>query len=275
MNLRPLFLFTVSAFAFSGIASAQNMCVQIIQAAVSPNGVCEEFATPCNVPADWKSVPSCDLINQEASAEISLEAKMNGRIAKMRAIWAMRKAAAGKKNTNKNFNRIGSGALTRSNLTTKRLPTSNGESTKRIRAFTDKDYTSDVAERYSRRGGYERAGETTSAERSKRRMARPSFRSRSDANRSGDLNTTVKWKVLGRQFTTKKNYGRNPYTSRSPYLKAQKAKRDAHNKEVDVQERLRSRQRTYRGARLDGNLDGSSLLEKGLINTGKSEEDAE
>lgn len=278
MNLRPLFLFTLSAFALSGVASAQTMCAQMIQAAVDPNGMCQEFATPCDVPEDWKSVPSCDLINQEVSTSTSLEAKMNGRIAKMRAYWDMKKAAkaeAGEQVTNKNFNRIGSGTFTRSNLTTERLPTSNGASTDGIRAFTKKDYTSDVAERYSRRGGYEREGETTSAERKERRSVRPSYRSSTDADRTGDLNTTVKWNVLGRQFTTKKNYGANPYTSRSPYLAAQKAKRDASNKEVDVQARLQSRQRTYRGARLDGNLDGSSLLEKGLINTGESEEDTE
>ncbi len=269
MNLRPLFLFTLIAFAFSGVASAQTMCAQMIQAAVSPNGSCQEFATPCDVPADWKSVPSCDLINQEASTKTSLEARMNGRISKMRAYWDIKKAAkaaAAKKVSNKNFNRIGSGTMTRSNLTTKRLPTSNGSSTKGIRAFTDKDYTSDVAERYSRRGGYEREGDTTSAERIKRRMARPSFRSRTDARRTGKLNTTVKWNVLGRQFTTRKNYRRNPFTSRAPYLATQKAKRDARNKKVDVQARLQSRQRTYRGDRLDGNLDGSSLLEKNLIN---------
>lgn len=268
MNLRPLFLFTLSTFTLSGVASAQTMCTQVIQAAVSPNGICQEFSTPCDVPEDWKSVPSCDLVNQENTNTVSLESKMNDRIVKMRAFWEMKKAerkSTEPTETNRNFSRIGSGAITRSAQTTERLPTSNGASTDGIRAFTEKDYTSDVAKRYSRRGGYEREGDTTSAERADRRAARPSFRSRTDVTRSGDLNTTVKWNVLGRQFTTEKNYGPNPYTTRSPYLEAQREKRAASNKEVDVQERLQSRQRTYRGARKVGNISAEALLEQNLI----------
>jgi hypothetical protein len=89
--------------------------------------------------------------------------------------------------------------------------------------------------------------------------------SSTEATRSGDLKTTVKWDVLSRQHTTKKSYGPNPYTVRSQYLADQKAKRDATNREVDVYERMMSGSRIYRGERMDGNLDGSSLLEEGLI----------
>ncbi|GEM_PF-2228029 len=37
-------------------------CVQVIQHAVSPKGICETFATPCEVPAGWKTISSCALV---------------------------------------------------------------------------------------------------------------------------------------------------------------------------------------------------------------------
>lgn len=244
---------------------AQDMCAQVIQPAVSPNGVCQEFANPCIVPNDWKSVPSCDIVNSETTNNTSLERKMNSRIAKMRAYWDMKKASQAEDEdvrTNKNFNRIGSGAFTRPNRM-RRLPTSDptGSDSTGLRTFTEKDYGSDIAERYSQRGGYEREGETTSAERKERRAYRAPIRSRSDVKRTGDLKSTVKWDVMSRQFTTRKNYGANPYRIRSQYLADQKAARDASNKEVDVYERMMSRQRVYRGERKTGTLSQQDLLD--------------
>lgn len=244
---------------------AQDICTQVIQAAVSPSGTCQEFANPCIVPEDWKSVPSCDIINSEAESGTSLERKMNSRIAKMRAYWDMKKAEQDENAepiTNKNFNRIGSGAFTRSDRS-RRLPTSDstGSDSTGLRTFTEKDYSSDVAERYSQRGGYERDGETTSAERKERRAYRAPIRSSSEVKRTGDLQSTVKWDVMSRQFTTEKSYGPNPYRVRSQYLADQKAKRDASNQEVDVYERMMSRQRVYRGERKTGNLTEQDLLD--------------
>lgn len=264
MKMRSLSISALAIMAFMGSANAQEACIQVIQPAVSPNGVCQEFANPCIVPSDWKSVPSCDLVSpEEARSTTSLESKMNGRIAKMRAYWEMKKAQKAEEDnesTNKNFNRIGSGSMTRYNRSN-RLATSNTARTQDLRTFTEKNYNSDVAKRYSRRGGYERAGDTTSEERAERRAYRAPIMSRSDANRSGRLKSTVNWDVLSRQFTTPKNYGPNPYTLRSKYLADQKAERDASNQAIDVQERLQSRQRVYRGERMEGNLDGSAMLE--------------
>ncbi len=244
---------------------AQDVCSQVIQPAVSPAGVCQEFANPCIVPEDWKSVPSCDIINSDTDAGTSLERKMNSRIAKMRAYWDKKKAEQDENAepiTNKNFNKIGSGAFTRSDRT-RRLPTSDstGADSTGLRTFTEKYYGSDIAERYSQRGGYERDGETTSAERKERRAYRAPIRSRSDVKRTGDLQSTVKWDVMSRQFTTKKSYGPNPYRIRSQYLADQKAERDASNKEVDVYERMMSRQRVYRGERKTGNLTEQDLID--------------
>lgn len=248
------------------VAQAQNACVQVIQPAVSPDGICQEYSTPCDVPEDWKSVPSCDLIDvNEDANKPSLEQKMHTRLAQMRAYWKMKKAEENsmpETSNNETFNRIGSGNLTR-NDRNRRLPTSEDSKTKGVkRTFTDKNYDSVTAERYNVRGGYQRPGDTTSAERKERRQSRAAFQSRSDANRSGNLNTTIKWSVLSDQFTTRKNYGVNPYQLKSQYQKQQAAKRAATNREVDVHQRMMSRSRKYRGERLEGNLSGDALLDR-------------
>lgn len=266
MKNRFFLLMAIAIAPALSATKAQDVCAQVMQAAVSPSGVCQEFANPCIVPDDWKSVPSCDLINSDTESGTSLERKMDSRILKMRAYWDMKKAdqeANAETKTNRNFNRIGSGAFTRSDRS-RRLPTIDAtasDSTGR-RTFTEKNYNSDVAERYSLRGGYERAGEATSAERKARNAYRAPILSRSDAKRTGDLKSTVKWDVLSRQFTTPKNYGANPYRIRSQYLAEQKAKRDASNQEIDVHERMMSRQRVYRGERKTGDLDEQDVLDQ-------------
>lgn len=263
-KLTFLFILTL---VLPSLSSAQDsdICAQVMTTAVSPGGQCQTFSTPCEVPADWKSVPSCDIVGDDSADQPSLEQKQHDRLAKMREYWQAKKQARDNKSTgerdNQTFNRLGSGSLTRSDRL-RRLPTSQESNTTGVRrTFTDKNYHSDVAERYSLRGGYQRAGDTTSAERQERRQSRPSYMSRSDADRSGNLKNTVRWNVLSDQFTTKKSYGANPYRIRSQYIAEQKAKRDASNQEVDVQERKMSRSRVYRGERLDGDLSGDALLD--------------
>lgn len=46
-------------------------CIQVITPAISPNGICKEFPTPCDVPMDWKKIDACrktteinEIINQ-------------------------------------------------------------------------------------------------------------------------------------------------------------------------------------------------------------------
>ncbi|MDI6603311.1 MAG: DUF5667 domain-containing protein [Patescibacteria group bacterium] len=36
-----------------------GVCIQVITPAISPEGVCKEFPTPCDVPADWKKIDKC------------------------------------------------------------------------------------------------------------------------------------------------------------------------------------------------------------------------
>ena len=54
---------------------------------------------------------------------------------------------------------------------------------------------------------------------------------------------------------------KNPYSLRSKYAAKQKARRDKIRASVDVWGRKISRSRKYRGARMEGNFDGTTLLE--------------
>ncbi|MDP3014802.1 MAG: DUF5667 domain-containing protein [bacterium] len=45
----------------TGIAPKPGACIQVITPAISPNGICKEFPTPCDVPAGWKKVEKCPL----------------------------------------------------------------------------------------------------------------------------------------------------------------------------------------------------------------------
>lgn len=37
----------------------KNICIQVITPAVSPEGKCQEFSTPCEVPTGWKKIDKC------------------------------------------------------------------------------------------------------------------------------------------------------------------------------------------------------------------------
>jgi len=56
-------------FLFSS-ALAANVCIQKVQFAVSPQGVCEAFSSPCVVPAGWKEIDSCELVEIESGAGV-------------------------------------------------------------------------------------------------------------------------------------------------------------------------------------------------------------
>ena len=52
-------IFSLSVFLPALVFAKADVCVQKLQSAVSPRGTCEIFSTPCEVPDDWKKVPSC------------------------------------------------------------------------------------------------------------------------------------------------------------------------------------------------------------------------
>jgi len=54
-------------------------CIQVITPAVSPEGECREFSTPCDVPSDWKNIEECQSNgNQFGNASSSDENQFQG-----------------------------------------------------------------------------------------------------------------------------------------------------------------------------------------------------
>lgn len=49
----------------------EQSCIQVITPAVSPDGTCKEFPTPCDVPADWKAVESCPSVSETSDTATS------------------------------------------------------------------------------------------------------------------------------------------------------------------------------------------------------------
>lgn len=43
------------------IIEKEDNCIQVITPAISPNGICKKFSTPCNVPDNWKKVNKCPI----------------------------------------------------------------------------------------------------------------------------------------------------------------------------------------------------------------------
>ncbi|MBN2197968.1 hypothetical protein JW698_02150 [Candidatus Wolfebacteria bacterium] len=41
------------------IQERNQFCIQVITPAISPEGICKEFSSPCDVPLDWKTVDNC------------------------------------------------------------------------------------------------------------------------------------------------------------------------------------------------------------------------
>ena len=188
---------------------------------------------------------------------------MSERVIRMRNYWQFKRQQQSKKDLRENdkSGKLGSGSYTRSDRS-RRLPTSTNSTLSNIRGFTEKNFDSDIRKRYSRKGGFQRANDTTKEERQARRGYRAPIYSRSEANREGALKTTVKWSVQSKRHTTNRQFGPNPYRLKHKYQEAQKAKRDATDREVDVYQRRLSRSRVWRGERLEGNLSGDALLDQ-------------
>ncbi len=266
-----IFYLSLSVLFLASTAHAEEACIQTTQPAVSPDGVCEIFSTPCDVPDDWKSIPSCDLVSGEGrEARLSLEAKMKKRLETLRKRLAERKAnqengTDGEKAQNRP-KRLGSGSFTRQNARYNGLETQAGSGSDRsLRTSTQKNYKNIGLRKYfSQRGGYgddteiEDSSETTNLgnERDEPSKNRPAQISATKAKRSGNLKSTVHWNTLSKQHMRPKSYGKNPYSLKSRYAASQKEARDKSNESVDVEKRKMNGYRIWRGEKEDASLEG-------------------
>lgn len=199
------FLIALPVLAASSVASAQEMCIQVIQPAVNMHGVCREFSTPCAVPANWKKVPSCDLIEEEGNDESNMDDVQARREAQR---WqALRERIAAQKNQDDDDTPrylMGRAAHTKNSteyqrrLRTQQLQNRNTRS--RQRTFTMPNYSNrnayTIARDRSQKAGYgdeETTQETTSTV--PRYMIngrlRPAIQSGTEMNRSGYLRTVT------------------------------------------------------------------------------------
>lgn len=55
--------------ANSASKTEEKACAQVITPAISPEGKCENFSTPCDVPNDWKKTDRCETAGNETKKE--------------------------------------------------------------------------------------------------------------------------------------------------------------------------------------------------------------
>ncbi len=68
-----------------------SMCIQVTQHAVSPQGVCETFSTPCDVPETWKIISSCDLVKPKSTSTRFRDVVNRRRMARTKRIQELAK----------------------------------------------------------------------------------------------------------------------------------------------------------------------------------------
>jgi len=49
-----------------------KVCIQIITSAISPENVCKEFPTPCDVPTGWNKIDKCPSVSTPAPAQVPI-----------------------------------------------------------------------------------------------------------------------------------------------------------------------------------------------------------
>lgn len=107
----------IGSMYLAPVTTAQSVCTQVVTAAVNYRGECQLFANPCQVPSDWKTLPtsSCEAVSTKEG--ISLETRAEQR----RQQFFRAKPAENKQLESKIYEQpahmsYGTGALTRGNV---------------------------------------------------------------------------------------------------------------------------------------------------------------
>lgn len=247
ISMLLLLIGTTYASTDESMTSEDIMCVQMTQAAVGLDGKCQEFPTPCDVPADWKQVSSCEMV-KDKNFGTSLESRMQKRASSIRnGVNSQKKAKKSTANSGKRG--IKRMRATRTDNATKK--------TGSTRTFTKKNYSQASRDRIkslnTNKGGYQQEGDTTSAERKERRQNKRKIMSSVSTVRTGKLSNEPKWstQVEKRNKTTTalKNW------KLSHINEARKAKRKARKERIYEGPTL---QKVYKGDRIQGDLGGNT-----------------
>ncbi|MCK5461047.1 hypothetical protein KAI58_03615 [Candidatus Gracilibacteria bacterium] len=202
-------IFLSAIFLNTVTFAAQEECIELTQSAVSPDGVCTQFETSCEIPSNWKVVPSCNLI-KETSFGTSLEDRMNNRFYGKNYVKKNKSTEKDNIRTSGKFRRQGSGYLTRTGRYRQtRLNESQGKSYLSRKTFTKKNYSKETREKIKslniQKGGFQHEGDLTKEERKTRRAYRAPIESATQMNRSGYLSSKQKFST---EMETRSNSAR-------------------------------------------------------------------
>ena len=249
-----IFLSTANVFALD------QDCFEKETDAVSPYGICQTFSQTCDIPDDWKVIPSCDLV--EDNGHQKLRNKLKDRLNKIRtkqdtqlekqSARILKKSALG--SMRKSIPRPGS-----ANIYQQKRSSSDKVNSRNRRGTTSRNYRSSFSRLTTKTNENKKAKEVEA--RNQRNAARSKAKSsgilRKSGIRTGKLNTTTKWSYETEQRSRRKDYTKTPIWRSIRSLNAENRVKKEYTYKAPKLSRV------YKGRRLMGDLsDDSYFLEK-------------
>jgi len=224
-NFLPAFVLSLLLIP-SVFAEDDMSCVEKTQAAVAPNGECQEFPTPCDVPSDWKHVPSCENVKDmnfgltpEDATERRYKLKMQALSRKTSNTKNLEERVSAK------YRRLGGGSFTRSTKnpslsrkvgaqsSDRNSTTKNYDDTKAYDLYktlnSKRKYNTERVEVIEQEKEMSEESDITNP-------TRPGIQSSvSDVFRQGPLTNAQKWNLQQKGRVRKTITGKNPYSLQS------------------------------------------------------------
>ncbi len=227
--------------------SEGTSCIQVIQSAISPTGQCQTFPTPCDVPSDYKVVPSCNIVKDKNFGR-KLEDRMNHRSLRVRKTRRP-------KNIQKRHRSFGrsAGAGSRRDRITRTRADYNKRGTRKT--STRKNYSAAARNRIkylnrNLRGGYQHPDKPSREERLARRQTVHKIRSRVQKNLHQKLSNTPSWSS---EINRRSRAVRPLRSWNNSHLSEKRRKmRSARKKRIYEGIKLR---KTWKGQRIEGSLE--------------------
>ena len=258
--------FILAAVLFPAFCGAEEYCLQREQAALSPDGDCEIFDSPCDIPSDWKRVPRCDLIRDKDFGSRPEDVAARRAVGFYQTLEQIQRA----NELDEKFDdrtkvggrtlRVGRAQDTRPSVDDRTADRKNTASSAfSVRGRTMPKYgDSEAYERFKELnpwyGGYQHKGDTTQEERMARYQAKPAQMSRTDADREGYLSNEPKWSEASKTHF-KREMGSQRYWRGGYYRDTDTSDDDDTSSPSTLQLR-----RVYRESQV-GDLDGSIDLD--------------
>ena len=235
-----------------------SMCIQVMQSAVSPQGVCKTFSTPCDVPETWKVLSSCDLVKPKDKNTRFQDVVNRRKMARTKPIQEMAKEQAAnpvKRRITSQPRFVGRALYTkRRGAENMRLGKTKGGSyfdNRSTTALPDMDdgkaYNRFREQNEKTMPGLSQEGEMTKVQKFQQNIL-------DGGDRRPGWETSTRMKRTG--YLTMESY----YSQRAMKRKAGPARhwRELHpNKRPKFRQKVRSGRSGWRGPRMEGDLGGS------------------